>query len=41
MACFADVGVLNWHLDPKKSESEEELAKIRRDRGYSYMVCTT
>uniref|UniRef100_A0A804N3S1 Acireductone dioxygenase n=1 Tax=Zea mays TaxID=4577 RepID=A0A804N3S1_MAIZE len=32
-----DVGVLNWHLDPKKSESEEELAKIRRDRGYSYM----
>ncbi|PWZ34716.1 1,2-dihydroxy-3-keto-5-methylthiopentene dioxygenase 4 [Zea mays] len=37
MACFADVGVLNWHLDPKKSESEEELAKIRRDRGYSYM----
>ncbi|KAL5676773.1 hypothetical protein ACJX0J_012904, partial [Zea mays] len=37
MACFADVGVLYWHLDPKKSESEEELAKIRRDRGYSYM----
>jgi 1,2-dihydroxy-3-keto-5-methylthiopentene dioxygenase len=41
MVCFADVGVLYWHLDPKKSESEEELAKIRRDRGYSYMVCTT
>uniref|UniRef100_A0A804N424 Acireductone dioxygenase n=1 Tax=Zea mays TaxID=4577 RepID=A0A804N424_MAIZE len=32
-----NVGVLYWHLDPKKSESEEELAKIRRDRGYSYM----
>ncbi|KAG0549459.1 hypothetical protein BDA96_01G257700 [Sorghum bicolor] len=32
-----DVGVLYWHLDPKKSESEEELAKIRKDRGYSYM----
>uniref|UniRef100_A0A804Q7U5 Acireductone dioxygenase n=2 Tax=Zea mays TaxID=4577 RepID=A0A804Q7U5_MAIZE len=32
-----DVGMLYWHLDPKKSESEEELAKIRRDRGYSYM----
>lgn len=32
-----DVGVLYWHLDPKKSKSEEELAKIRRDRGYSYM----
>jgi 1,2-dihydroxy-3-keto-5-methylthiopentene dioxygenase len=40
MACFADVGVLYWHLDPKKSESEEELAKIRKDRGYSYMVCS-
>ncbi|CAD6205163.1 unnamed protein product [Miscanthus lutarioriparius] len=32
-----DVGVLYWHLDPKKSESEEELVKIRKDRGYSYM----
>jgi len=36
---FADIGVLYWQLDPKKSESEEELAKIRKERGYSYMVC--
>jgi len=34
-----DIGVLYWQLDPKKSESEEELAKIRKERGYSYMVC--
>ncbi|XP_039828808.1 1,2-dihydroxy-3-keto-5-methylthiopentene dioxygenase 4-like isoform X2 [Panicum virgatum] len=32
-----DIGVLYWQLDPKKSESEEELAKIRKERGYSYM----
>ncbi|VAH10970.1 unnamed protein product [Triticum turgidum subsp. durum] len=32
-----EIGVLYWHLDPKKSESEEELAKIRKDRGYNYM----
>ena len=38
---FSEIGVLYWHLDPKKSESEEELLKIRKDRGYSYMVCTS
>ncbi|KAK1646202.1 hypothetical protein QYE76_064007 [Lolium multiflorum] len=32
-----EIGVLYWHLDPKQSESEEELSKIRKDRGYSYM----
>jgi len=32
-----DIGVLYWQLDPKKSESEEELAKIHKERGYSYM----
>uniref|UniRef100_A0ACD5VX97 Uncharacterized protein n=1 Tax=Avena sativa TaxID=4498 RepID=A0ACD5VX97_AVESA len=32
-----EIGVLYWHLDPKKPEDEEELSKIRKDRGYSYM----
>ncbi|KAF7003061.1 hypothetical protein CFC21_018442 [Triticum aestivum] len=32
-----EIGVLYWHLDPKRPESEEELAKIRKDRGYNYM----
>uniref|UniRef100_A0A0D9XJS6 Acireductone dioxygenase n=1 Tax=Leersia perrieri TaxID=77586 RepID=A0A0D9XJS6_9ORYZ len=31
-----EIGVLYWHLDPKKSESEEELTKIREERGYNY-----
>uniref|UniRef100_A0A0E0EXZ0 Acireductone dioxygenase n=1 Tax=Oryza meridionalis TaxID=40149 RepID=A0A0E0EXZ0_9ORYZ len=31
-----EIGVLYWHLDPKKSESEEELTKIRKERGYNY-----
>jgi hypothetical protein len=31
--------LLYWQLDPKKSESEEELAKICKERGCSYMVC--
>ncbi|BAF26533.1 acireductone dioxygenase 4 [Oryza sativa Japonica Group] len=35
-----EIGVLYWHLDPKKSESEEELTKIRRERGYSYFDLT-
>uniref|UniRef100_A0A6V7QSW9 Acireductone dioxygenase n=1 Tax=Ananas comosus var. bracteatus TaxID=296719 RepID=A0A6V7QSW9_ANACO len=32
-----EIGVLYWHLDPKKQESGEELEKIRETRGYSYM----
>jgi hypothetical protein len=36
---FAEIGVLYWRLDPKKSESEEGLAEIRKERGYNYMVC--
>ncbi|PKU85551.1 1,2-dihydroxy-3-keto-5-methylthiopentene dioxygenase 1-like [Dendrobium catenatum] len=34
---LAEIGVVYWHLDPKKPESEEELKKIREAGGYSYM----
>ncbi|PKA61412.1 1,2-dihydroxy-3-keto-5-methylthiopentene dioxygenase 1 [Apostasia shenzhenica] len=34
---LAGIGVVYWHLDPKKPESGEELKKIREARGYSYM----
>ncbi|KAL7210139.1 hypothetical protein ACSBR1_031656 [Camellia fascicularis] len=33
---LADLGVLYWHLNPKHYENDEELKKIREDRGYSY-----
>lgn len=33
-----DIGVLYWHLNPKDYETDEELQKIRQDRGYNYMV---
>ncbi|KAG8091630.1 hypothetical protein GUJ93_ZPchr0012g21335 [Zizania palustris] len=36
LSTLEEIGVLYWHLDPKKSESEEELTKIRKERGYSY-----
>ncbi|WOH16105.1 hypothetical protein DCAR_0935654 [Daucus carota subsp. sativus] len=34
---LADIGVLYWHLNPKNYENDEELLKIRQDRGYNYM----
>ncbi|KAL6641101.1 hypothetical protein ACP70R_019282 [Stipagrostis hirtigluma subsp. patula] len=34
---FLEIGVLYWHLDPKKPESEEELSNFRKERGYNYM----
>lgn len=35
---LADLGVLYWHLDPNNYENDQELNKIRQDRGYNYMV---
>lgn len=35
---LADLGVVHWQLDPDKYENDPELEKIRRSRGYSYMV---
>nr|CAB3482307.1 unnamed protein product [Digitaria exilis] len=37
MPVFIDTGVLYCQLYPKKYKREEELAKICRERGYSYM----
>lgn len=34
-----ELGVLSWRLDADNYETDEELKKIREDRGYSYMVC--
>ncbi|XP_030533640.1 1,2-dihydroxy-3-keto-5-methylthiopentene dioxygenase 1-like [Rhodamnia argentea] len=34
---LSDVGVLYWKLDPSDYENDEELRKIREDRGYNYM----
>jgi 1,2-dihydroxy-3-keto-5-methylthiopentene dioxygenase len=31
--------VLYWRLNPANYENDEELKKIREDRGYNYMVC--
>ena len=35
----AELGVLYWRLNPANYENDEELKKIREDRGYNYMVC--
>lgn len=35
---LAEFGVLYWKLNPTIYENDEELAKIREDRGYNYMV---
>jgi 1,2-dihydroxy-3-keto-5-methylthiopentene dioxygenase len=32
-----ELGVLSWRLDADKYESDEDLEKIRKDRGYSYI----
>ncbi|KAG6537092.1 hypothetical protein ZIOFF_002173 [Zingiber officinale] len=37
MSKLQEIGVIYWYLDPKNYESNEELKKIREDRGYSYM----
>ncbi|KAL6194921.1 hypothetical protein ACLB2K_035996 [Fragaria x ananassa] len=34
---LAELGVLSWRLDADNYETDEELKKIREDRGYSYM----
>ncbi|KAK6254893.1 hypothetical protein SCA6_016198 [Theobroma cacao] len=34
---LAVLGVLSWRLDADNYETDEELKKIRDDRGYSYM----
>lgn len=36
-----ELGVLSWRLDADNYETDEELKKIREERGYSYMVCHT
>lgn len=33
---LADLGVLSWHLDADKYETDPELQQIREDRGYTY-----
>lgn len=34
---LAEFGVLSWRLDADDVDNDEELKKIRKDRGYSYM----
>ncbi|KAI5347799.1 hypothetical protein L3X38_000686 [Prunus dulcis] len=34
---LTELGVLSWRLDADNYETDEELKKIREDRGYSYM----
>lgn len=34
-----ELGVLYWKLNPNNYENDEELKKIREDRGYNYVVC--
>ncbi|KAJ6903525.1 hypothetical protein NC651_020876 [Populus alba x Populus x berolinensis] len=34
---LAELGVLYWRLNPANYENDEELKKIREDRGYNYM----
>jgi len=35
----AELGVLHWKIDADNWQTDEALAKIRADRGYSYEVC--
>lgn len=37
-ADLVELGVLSWRLDADNYETDEELKKIRTERGYSYMV---
>ncbi|XP_011027077.1 PREDICTED: 1,2-dihydroxy-3-keto-5-methylthiopentene dioxygenase 1 [Populus euphratica] len=34
---LAELGVLHWRLNPANYENDEELKKIREERGYNYM----
>ncbi|CAL0328092.1 unnamed protein product [Lupinus luteus] len=34
---LAELGVLYWKLNPNDYENDEELRKIREERGYNYM----
>ena len=34
---LAELGVLYWKLNPTIYENDQELTKIRQDRGYNYM----
>lgn len=36
---ITEFGVLSWRLDADNYETDEELKKLREERGYSYMVC--
>eukprot|EP00928_Gymnodinium_smaydae_P008585 TRINITY_DN13121_c0_g1_i2.p1 TRINITY_DN13121_c0_g1~~TRINITY_DN13121_c0_g1_i2.p1 ORF type:complete len:210 (+),score=1.36 TRINITY_DN13121_c0_g1_i2:77-631(+) len=38
---LADLGVLYWHLDADKYETDPELQQIRENRGYTYMDIIT
>ncbi|XP_022138499.1 1,2-dihydroxy-3-keto-5-methylthiopentene dioxygenase 4-like [Momordica charantia] len=37
MKQLAELGVLYWKLNPNNYENDEELKKIREDRGYNYV----
>ncbi|XP_028751246.1 1,2-dihydroxy-3-keto-5-methylthiopentene dioxygenase 1 [Neltuma alba] len=37
MGQLAELGVLYWKLNPNDYENDEELRKIREERGYNYM----
>lgn len=41
MGNFPELGVVSWRLNADIYETDEELKKIREDRGYSYMVCSS
>jgi len=38
---LADLGVLYWHLDADKYETDPELQQIRENRGYTYQDLIT
>jgi 1,2-dihydroxy-3-keto-5-methylthiopentene dioxygenase len=37
----AELGVLHWVLDADAYETDPELKKIRKERGYDYEVCAS
>lgn len=41
MGNFPELGVVSWRLNADIYETDEELKKIREERGYSYMVCSS
>ncbi len=40
-AGVAELGVLHWVLDADAYETDPELKKIRKERGYDYEVCAS